>query len=132
MCPKFKAKDPRDKVYALLGLVTDELGIKALVDYNKSTETVYTETARYLLGREPHPLRILTYAGVGLPGSVLSLPSWVPDWRNAPNSVSLEVSLRYTHSYKASGVANTFQAASMIIISTESAWLDPKLMRSKQ
>ncbi|KAK5130373.1 hypothetical protein LTR08_002165 [Meristemomyces frigidus] len=46
---RFQASDPRDRVFALLGIATDatELGVKP--DYNKSCEEVYTELARVLL-----------------------------------------------------------------------------------
>ena len=80
---RFKASDPRDRIFALLGIATeiDELGIKP--DYSKSCEEVYTETARTLLSHgyfdvlshcihEPHDPKAVV--------SSSRLPTWAPDW----------------------------------------------------
>ncbi|KAK4545542.1 hypothetical protein LTR36_002892 [Oleoguttula mirabilis] len=77
---RFNATDPRDRVFALLGIATDaeELGVRP--DYSKSWEQVYTELARVLLGHgyfdvlshcihEPHG-----------DSSSLRLQTWVPVW----------------------------------------------------
>ena|SRR2546430_3295560 len=46
-----KATDPRDKVYALLGLADEEMFFE--VDYEKDVRDVFTNVARYLL-RHPN------------------------------------------------------------------------------
>lgn len=84
-----QSTDPRDKVYAFLGL-----GINSITpDYSKDTRTVYCEFAtRWVLGSnsaEPSSQidpsmdisRLLNYSGSGLqlPASC-NLPSCVPDW----------------------------------------------------
>lgn len=76
-----KASDPRDHVFALLGIASDaeELGLEPA--YSQSREQVYTELARKLLMHgywnvlshclhEPHTGKTAS----------LRLQSWVPDW----------------------------------------------------
>lgn len=79
----FLSTDPRDKVFALLG-ITKEGGEGQLVpDYSKTTAEVYCETMQLLLLRHNvgnaqfHPLE---NAGTGFPRHVEGLPSWVVDW----------------------------------------------------
>ena len=43
LCVHFRATDPRDKIFAVLGLVTDNLDLRAWVDYNKPTQEVYLQ-----------------------------------------------------------------------------------------
>lgn len=81
---KCHSSDPRDKVYALVGLANDQ-GLHQMVpvDYAKSVEAVYIECAKFLV-RNGNGMEMLIQAGI-LQGcndtSVgLSLPSWVPDW----------------------------------------------------
>jgi hypothetical protein len=69
-----------DKVYALRGITNDKLAEGIIVDYDKSTERVYTDFANYLLGIRPY-LRVLSSVSVQhRKTSTLRLPSWVPDW----------------------------------------------------
>jgi len=104
LCTGFQATDPRDKIYALLGLVTDDLDLRAWVDYRKPTEQLYLETARFLLSQEESPLQILNYAGTGYPWNpeFASLPSWVPDLSCPPNTSSLDGGIQ-PFPYKACG-----------------------------
>jgi hypothetical protein len=70
------ATDPRDRIYALLGIANDE-GAKAIVpDYTLSCEQAYIMTARALL-RHGHD-DILSLCRARTPRR--NLPSWVPDW----------------------------------------------------
>jgi hypothetical protein len=71
----FSSTDPRDKVFALLGISRDAevLGLRA--DYNKTCEQVYTDAARRLIHAEY--LDILGI--VQFPKNVPGLQSWVPD-----------------------------------------------------
>ncbi|OCL14970.1 HET-domain-containing protein [Glonium stellatum] len=71
--------DPRDKVYALLGIANDVAGEKKLiVDYSKTVEEIYVSTAMFLT-KEGESLYCLSL--VGIPEEPNGLPSWVPDWR---------------------------------------------------
>lgn len=68
--------DPRDKVFALLGL-TEETGQGKLIpDYSKSVSQVYAETIRYLI----HTERKLNELSFSQPSRQHELPTWVPDW----------------------------------------------------
>ncbi|KAI3327944.1 HET-domain-containing protein [Xylariaceae sp. AK1471] len=73
------SSDPRDKIFALLGLASDreDLRKKGIYpDYKKSCYEVYTSTAFALL-QQGH-LSLLSY--VQYPRIHTNLPSWVPDW----------------------------------------------------
>jgi hypothetical protein len=79
--PTFKAKDGRDKVYALLGCISDVASIhrEVLPDYNNSPEKLYIDTANVLLS-SGEPTLVLAHAGKGWDRKFTELPSWVPDW----------------------------------------------------
>lgn len=70
-----KCREPLDKVYALLGLCRETLGI--VVDYNRSVTDVYIDVAHRILTIEGS-LHLLCHAYRRTPG--LQLPSYVPDW----------------------------------------------------
>lgn len=75
--------DPRDKIYALLG-VDEVKDVVALPDYGKPVSDVYTEfVVNYIKTRRD--TSILCYGGIGLKGDeeALGLPSWVPDFRSS-------------------------------------------------
>lgn len=79
-----KAKDPRDKIYSLLGVANDAQGI--VPDYTKSVEGVYISLAKHVI-RTNRNLKVL---GNVDPQETTrpprSLPSWVPDWRVGLNT----------------------------------------------
>ena len=90
MCNRFEATNPRDKILALFGLITDDLDPKEWIDYSQSTEDLYLKTAHYFLSQPEHPLRILSYSGIGNERNAeLDLPSWVPDWSCCPKASAL-------------------------------------------
>ncbi|KAI1387558.1 HET-domain-containing protein [Hypoxylon trugodes] len=69
------ASDPRDNVFAVLGLLRDGLFDGLVPDYLLSTKQVYTGVASYLITRHKKT-EILSYPK----GRHGSLPTWVPDW----------------------------------------------------
>lgn len=84
-----QATDPRDKVFALLGLVNDKDSLEALgvfPDYTKSKEEVYTTTMAAML-RQGHISLLSICCGIERPNG---LPSWVPDW-SKPDPPMLQV-----------------------------------------
>lgn len=72
----FRASDPRDKVYALLGLAADRGEIGLPVDYTCTAEQLYINVASAILGNRPE----IEFLYNNLERKSLSLPSWVPDW----------------------------------------------------
>lgn len=91
-----KATNPRDKVYALLGLSEvdiDGTGDRFEVDYTKDVKAIFTYTARMLIkGTLPRPsqanLDVLLHARRSTcrclddsEPQADDWPSWVPDWR---------------------------------------------------
>ncbi|KAK0719203.1 heterokaryon incompatibility protein-domain-containing protein [Lasiosphaeris hirsuta] len=82
-----EATDPRDKVYALLGLATGTEGYGFLPDYDTDLEHVYVKTA-ILIAASCGPLALLVRAVCRR--SISPTLPWVPDWRSySPVSPSL-------------------------------------------
>lgn len=74
------ATDPRDCVYGILGLVTDQHGI--VVDYTKSATQVFVDTAVSLVNAAQNLDVLCQTAWMARPRSKNphELPSWVPDF----------------------------------------------------
>ena len=87
-CYNFEATDPRDKVWALLGMTTNAKWFREHVDYNMRTQDVFTVTTGRQLADESS-LDILHAAGIGNPRTLSDLPSWVPDWGSIPRRTIL-------------------------------------------
>jgi hypothetical protein len=69
--------DPRDKLFAFLGVTTDELAVLNPPDYLVDTVQVYTRFTRTWINKN----RSLDILGCCRPLYRFSgLPSWVPDW----------------------------------------------------
>ncbi|KAL2687874.1 hypothetical protein Neosp_005443 [[Neocosmospora] mangrovei] len=83
-CRFRQASDPRDKVYALLGLIDADLNksysFAIEADYGLSTNQGYCHAAQQLLLQSGD----LDVLGACTPTTNLELPSWVPDW-SAPS-----------------------------------------------
>ncbi|KAK3897247.1 HET-domain-containing protein [Staphylotrichum tortipilum] len=77
----FKAKDPRDRIFALVGLAShfDPEFAHHLVDYKKPLAEVQTELARWFL-KHHRRTESMAFSYVDAAGQSASLPSWVPDW----------------------------------------------------
>lgn len=79
-CGSFKATDPRDIIYAILGLLgTATIPRELLPDYTASVGHVFHQTAMYLVRhlRRVDFLRFRKREDEDLAG----VPTWVPDWR---------------------------------------------------
>lgn len=87
----YLATDPRDKVFALIGLASDGKRFERKVDYSLQTDDVYAALAAHALV-EQKDLTILSSCGLHLSyhsslssstseAGISQLPSWVPDWR---------------------------------------------------
>lgn len=109
----FEATDPRDNIYAMLGLMrlADMPGeSRALLqpDYTRSVEDVYRDaTVALILAEES--LTILSLARPGIrPADYGPLPSWVPDYGgNRRGYASLLGNYPETSPYRASGPTAT-------------------------
>jgi hypothetical protein len=96
----FNATDPRDKIFAVLGLADDIDDEPLRPNYEETTEQVYHKTALHLLLRDPS-IDILHKAGVGYPRHLTNILSWVPDWTS---EAFLEFSSRVrTGGFRAAG-----------------------------
>lgn len=75
------ATDPRDKLYALLGLGIF-VDISIVPDYEKSVPEVFSDFVRSFV-RDKHRISVVAGAGIGTakPHPNYELPSWVPDLR---------------------------------------------------
>lgn len=74
---KAEAKDSRDKIYGLLGLLHHDISSKIQPDYDKSKDDVFTEFATVLLERCGTLDELLCWCRFA---ESATLASWVPDW----------------------------------------------------
>jgi hypothetical protein len=90
----FEATDPRDKIYALLGLSNDFQFQDLKPAYAESLESLFTEVATLLLASEKSKARsrfaILSFAGIGGQRRLCNIPSWVPDWTSSSHRLRFE------------------------------------------
>ncbi len=73
----FNCSEPRDRVFALLGLMDSNIREKISVDYEKPVEEVYTEFTKLII-ESSRSLEILVHAGLCRGPS--PCPTWVQDW----------------------------------------------------
>jgi hypothetical protein len=75
-----EATDPRDKVYALLGLATDNHPNSLVPDYSLPVGTVYGMVVKDLMTRSKN-LDFLSLCSSTGPRRVEGLATWAPNWR---------------------------------------------------
>lgn len=71
------ATEPKDKVYALLGLTRDGGEVVPAPNYTCSDFNVYIDVARHFVARQGHTAAVLLAARTE---DRADLPSWVPNW----------------------------------------------------
>lgn len=85
---RFKATDPRDKIYSLLGLVRSKKDLEShgkvddnvvRPDYSSSVDTVFRQVTESLIKQESSLALLSTVEDASL-RVTLNLPSWVPDY----------------------------------------------------
>lgn len=80
------ATDPRDKVFAVLGLSSDSESLNLHADYRRTCADTYISLAARLI--EENYIEVLSICDHK--GSGIKLPSWVPDWSRSSRSSSLQ------------------------------------------
>jgi hypothetical protein len=82
---RYDASDPRDKIYAGIGMAADLAPGTVKVDYRLSVAEVYIEFVRHVIEKDQN-LDILAYASEpaptpqGMSSIMEQIPSWCPDW----------------------------------------------------
>jgi hypothetical protein len=106
-----QSTDPRDKLYALLGLASDASDFMA-PDYAQPVSKIFSDATRTIIQRDRR-LEILRHGGIGSQPAAdrLKLPSWVPDWTFGQRLMDLSL-----HEYFASNKTNA-----VVRLSTESS-----------
>ena len=75
-----RAKDPKDKVYALYGIFRTLKVPLPIADYRKSVSQIFLETMSCMIAREGALSLLFNTSGMS---SVQGLPSWVPDFSDS-------------------------------------------------
>ncbi|EXJ67590.1 uncharacterized protein A1O5_08935, partial [Cladophialophora psammophila CBS 110553] len=89
----FESSDPRDRVYALIGMMLEQVNIKHHgfitviasdeqiypVDYRKNTGEVYQDAIHYLVQNSQSLLPLHVFRSYTQ--KAIDMPSWVTDWR---------------------------------------------------
>ncbi|GAQ47294.1 hypothetical protein AKAW_10165 [Aspergillus niger] len=81
----YECSDPRDKVYAVLSLISQS---ELKPDYTVSVGSVYTGLSAYLI-KICNSMDILELAGLTV--KTFDLPSWVPDWSQALSTTATSI-----------------------------------------
>jgi hypothetical protein len=77
-----KATDPRDKIFALLGLCHDGFRLVQVPNYKQSLESIISEMSRLSMSLY-RSLDLMCLKGTGTKlNSSIQLPTWAPNWPN--------------------------------------------------
>ncbi|KAH7386548.1 heterokaryon incompatibility protein-domain-containing protein [Cadophora sp. MPI-SDFR-AT-0126] len=106
MCMHAGSTDPRDKIYALLGMTTDQSRDLICPEYGSevTARMVYTRAMRLILsrrmaGQDENVFNPLTIAGIGFNRNIQDLPSWVPDWSQTKTAPIADIDYRAGSQY---------------------------------
>lgn len=95
-----KSTDPKDKVFALVGISSSRHTF-GKIDYSNSMKEVYSHTARHIISNT-NRLEVICLKQHDVPE--YNLPSWAPNWTRAPSSTATLVGLHHREPpFKASG-----------------------------
>jgi hypothetical protein len=104
-----KATEPRDKIFALLGLASEESYRGLIPDYGATVPDVFTDVTRHLISNnaDNRGLSILGFAGISFHRPAFQdhyVASWIPDFSNTSGASIW--SSKITH-YKAASLYQT-------------------------
>ncbi|KAL0259758.1 hypothetical protein SLS55_005498 [Diplodia seriata] len=83
-----RANDPRDKIFAVLGLVNDMNARPFIPDYSKTVGETYLDFAIYLISESKASLADILRESQSQT-HIAEVPSWVPDWSAEPMSFAV-------------------------------------------
>lgn len=69
--------DPKDRIFAFLGLANDQRLFKSVLNYSQTVEEIFRETARIMI--QNGQADVLSYCQ-NYAGEIQNLPSWTPNW----------------------------------------------------
>jgi hypothetical protein len=75
------ATDPRDKVYALLGVAQDKIAQQIEVNYRTPVDDVFIEVSRSIIG-DHKSLMLLGFKHLRRLSTFDNFPSWAIDWKD--------------------------------------------------
>jgi hypothetical protein len=107
--------DPRDKVFALHGILTSFEAHFPDPSYTKPVEQVFRETAEAVIRHDNRQLHILYH--VSSRARMPNLPSWAPDWSDpdvVANTPSFDFWHASHHSYVDCTFSNSVDTASLL------------------
>jgi len=102
-CRKKLSENPRDKVFGILGLLSDATQRDFPVDYSQSVKTVYTDVVDHLISTTKRLDVIREAIQFPLHVNSTGLPSWCPDWSHIPEVSGLGSTLNFAASNNANG-----------------------------
>ncbi|KAI1339882.1 heterokaryon incompatibility protein-domain-containing protein [Xylariaceae sp. FL0016] len=82
LSPTLQVVDPRDRVYALLGLSTDANNLGLMVDYSKGCADLHVKTSIALLNQSPRLLQFARTTANTKTENKSEYPSWTVDWNH--------------------------------------------------
>ncbi|KAH8204435.1 hypothetical protein TruAng_001351 [Truncatella angustata] len=88
-----ESTDPRDKIYALLGMLrSEDRDSYFVIDYQKPVATVYAEAVAHLFAKGDGPSFLSSMWLSGLEPKIPGLPSWALDFSAQSAEVAIDIS----------------------------------------
>lgn len=102
-CRKKLSENPRDKVFGILGLLSDDTQRDFPVDYSQSVKAVYIDVVDHSISTTDNLDVIREAIHFPLHVNSTGLPSWCPDWSHIPEVSGLGRTLNFAASRSANG-----------------------------
>lgn len=88
-CRRKFASDPKDKVFGILGLLSEDVRNEFSVDYGLSVKEIYTNVVDFLACTTGKLDVLCESIHYPLHTNTAGLPSWVPDWSHIPETTAI-------------------------------------------